>query len=99
MNALLGDEMVDAAKYGKKYVCFSCGCKFYDLNKPKAVCPRCKANQDENPTNAAAFDLSAEVPFPADEISDKLLPIDEEELEVAENDEEAELEEADIEEE
>ena len=29
--------------YGKKFTCPSCGCKFYDLNKPRVVCPRCGA--------------------------------------------------------
>lgn len=36
-------------KYGKRYQCFKCGCKFYDLNKPKAICPKCKADQSNSP--------------------------------------------------
>ncbi len=32
-------------KWGKKFECFSCECKFYDLNKKKAVCPKCGADQ------------------------------------------------------
>src|SRR3990167_1258858 len=35
--------------YGKRYQCFKCGCKFYDLNKPKAICPKCKADQSNSP--------------------------------------------------
>ena len=27
--------------YGKKYTWPECGCKFYDLNKPQAICPKC----------------------------------------------------------
>lgn len=27
---------------GKRYTCPSCGIKFYDLNKPEAICPKCK---------------------------------------------------------
>jgi hypothetical protein len=30
---------------GKKFECFSCRAKFYDLGKPEAVCPKCGANQ------------------------------------------------------
>lgn len=32
-------------KWGRKFVCFKCGCKFYDLNKTTAVCPKCGADQ------------------------------------------------------
>ncbi len=32
-------------KWGNKFECFSCECKFYDLNKPKAICPKCGADQ------------------------------------------------------
>lgn len=28
---------------GKKHQCPSCGCKFYDLQKPEPLCPRCGA--------------------------------------------------------
>ncbi len=42
---------------GKKYECFSCGTKFYNLGKPEAICPKCGANQkdaraDESPAPA-----------------------------------------------
>jgi hypothetical protein len=36
-------------KLGKKYACYQCGCKFYDLAKPKPICPKCGANQKEAP--------------------------------------------------
>jgi hypothetical protein len=32
---------------GKKYECFSCGTKFYNLGKPEAICPKCGANQKD----------------------------------------------------
>ena len=32
---------------GKKYECFRCGTKFYNLGKPEAICPRCGANQKD----------------------------------------------------
>jgi len=34
---------------GEKYVCFSCGAKFYDLGKPEPRCPKCGADQREAP--------------------------------------------------
>lgn len=39
-------------KLGKKYVCYQCECKFYDLSRPKPICPKCGANQNEAPTKA-----------------------------------------------
>jgi predicted nucleic acid-binding Zn-ribbon protein len=38
-------------RLGAKHLCFSCGLKFYDLNRPEPVCPRCGANQREKPKN------------------------------------------------
>jgi hypothetical protein len=32
---------------GKKFECFSCRTKFYDLGKPEPVCPKCGANQKD----------------------------------------------------
>lgn len=32
---------------GKKFECFSCRTKFYDLGKPAAVCPKCGADQKD----------------------------------------------------
>ncbi|MFC1851673.1 FYDLN acid domain-containing protein [candidate division CSSED10-310 bacterium] len=29
------------SKYGQKYICTVCVCKFFDLHRPKPVCPRC----------------------------------------------------------
>lgn len=34
---------------GKKYTCFKCKTKFYDLNKPEAICPKCGADQRDDP--------------------------------------------------
>jgi hypothetical protein len=39
----------DKAALGRKYTCFSCGCKFYDLNHEIAACPRCEADQADDP--------------------------------------------------
>jgi hypothetical protein len=30
---------------GKKYTCYSCHTKFYDLGKPVPICPKCGADQ------------------------------------------------------
>jgi uncharacterized protein (TIGR02300 family) len=38
-----------AKDLGGKHVCFKCGTRFYDLNKPAAVCPKCGADQREAP--------------------------------------------------
>ncbi len=37
------------ARLGERWVCFSCTAKFYDLNKPEPLCPKCGANQHESP--------------------------------------------------
>jgi uncharacterized protein (TIGR02300 family) len=45
---------------GAKWNCFRCGAKFYDLNRPDPVCPKCGADQRERP-----FDSSSESSGPA----------------------------------
>ena len=30
-------------RLGSKHHCFACGTKFYDLNKPQPICPKCQA--------------------------------------------------------
>ena len=42
---------------GKKFECYNCRTKFYNLGKPEAICPKCGANQkdarsDESPAPA-----------------------------------------------
>ena len=48
------------ADLGKKFSCYSCGTKFYNLGKPEAVCPKCGANQK----NAKSDDLPPPTPRP-----------------------------------
>lgn len=36
------------ANLGKKYSCYSCHTKFYDLGKPEPICPKCGADQRES---------------------------------------------------
>jgi len=33
--------------WGDRYTCHSCGCKFYDLNRPEPLCPSCGVDQRE----------------------------------------------------
>ena len=37
------------ARLGNRFSCFSCGTRFYDLNKPDPICPKCSADQREMP--------------------------------------------------
>jgi len=43
-----------ATKLGTKWSCFKCGAKFYDLNKPEPLCPKCGADQRTRPKVAPA---------------------------------------------
>lgn len=36
------------SKYGLKYSCSVCGCKFYDLNRTNPLCPKCGAAPKKN---------------------------------------------------
>jgi len=40
-------------RLGAKWVCFKCSAKFYDLNRPEPLCPKCGANQNERPKREA----------------------------------------------
>ena len=41
--------MLDKARLGRRYVCYVCGTKFYDLNRPLPTCPDCSSDQREAP--------------------------------------------------
>ena len=41
--------MLDKAQLGTRYSCYECGTKFYDLNRPAALCPECNADQANAP--------------------------------------------------
>ena len=45
---------------GKKFECYNCGTKFYNLGRPEAVCPKCGANQK----NAKSEDAPVAAPRP-----------------------------------
>jgi uncharacterized protein (TIGR02300 family) len=42
-------EAARKARLGERWICFSCAGKFYDLNKPDPLCPKCGTNQRESP--------------------------------------------------
>jgi hypothetical protein len=50
--ALKGTPSPLQSKRGTKWSCYSCGVKFYDLNQPEPLCPRCGADQREKPADA-----------------------------------------------
>jgi hypothetical protein len=37
------------SKFGKKFTCWSCATKFYDLNKPNPTCPKCSKSPEDDP--------------------------------------------------
>jgi hypothetical protein len=60
---------------GKKYTCYSCHTKFYDLGKPVPNCPKCGADQrdaEEAPvTTSSRSRRVVEVPIEDDFESDE----------------------------
>ncbi len=59
---------------GKKYECFRCGTKFYNLGKPEAICPKCGANQK----NARSDEAPVPAPRPPRRSAVLMEPIPEE---------------------
>lgn len=58
------------ADLGRKYTCYSCHTKFYDLNKPVPTCPKCNADQrdaEEAPVYTPARGRARQVEEPAEE--------------------------------
>lgn len=91
------------ANLGRKFTCYSCHTKFYDLGKPVPTCPKCGADQrdaDETPVVTSGrgkrvVEEPIEEEFPAEpeteeaEIEDEEL-VDEVEPEEVEADDEEE---------
>ncbi len=78
-------------KLGKKHTCYQCGCKFYDLNRPAALCPRCGADQSEASKRPKATPPKSSSAAPSsprrsrrprlreiDELAGETLPLDDE---------------------
>jgi hypothetical protein len=63
---------------GKKYTCYSCHTKFYDLGKAVPVCPKCGADQrdaEEAPVTTSHRGRAAAPPAPPRVVEE---PIEEE---------------------
>ncbi|MDR2697557.1 MAG: FYDLN acid domain-containing protein [Holophagales bacterium] len=56
------------AKLGKKWICYSCGAKFYDFLKPEAICPKCASNQKNAPSKPKAVKKEKSVVHIEDEL-------------------------------
>lgn len=55
-------------KYGKKFTCFHCETKFYNLGAPKPICPKCGSNQKKAPKKQVVkTGRRAEAPEPESE--------------------------------
>jgi hypothetical protein len=55
---------------GRKYTCYSCHTKFYDLGKPVPLCPKCGADQrdaDDAPSTPAPRSRARVVVEPIEE--------------------------------
>ena len=46
-------QTISPVELGKRYKCYKCGIKFYDLGKPQPLCPSCGANQLDGVIKAA----------------------------------------------
>jgi hypothetical protein len=91
---------------GRKYTCYSCHTKFYDLGKPTPLCPKCGADQrdaDEAPAVTSHRSRrvveepveepefpEAETPAPAGEEEDEEIVVEREEEPEEDEDEDEE---------
>ena len=78
------------ADLGRKYTCYSCHTKFYDLGKPVPLCPKCGADQrdaDETPVYTTSRRAARVAPVPEPE------PVDDDDFTPAPSGEAAETEE------
>jgi hypothetical protein len=41
------------SKLGRKWTCFGCNAKFYDLNHPEPICPKCGVDQRTKPAETS----------------------------------------------
>lgn len=81
------------ADLGRKHSCYKCSAKFYDLKKPRVVCPKCGADQADAPVTAAPPPPPPPVkrgPRPVDPV-EEVVPAEDEEA-AATVDEELEIE-------
>ena len=76
-------------KYGDRYTCFNCGVKFYTMQKPEPLCPKCGSDQRKAPKRPS---IKAPKPLVVvveeEEVEEGMVPL--EELEQADGDDEEE---------
>ena len=60
-----------AKDLGTKHICFKCGTKFYDLKKAEPICPKCGADQRQNPATKTPERRQKAPPKPAPEPVEK----------------------------
>jgi hypothetical protein len=77
---------------GKKYDCFNCHTKFYNLGKPEALCPKCGANQK----NAKSDDSPPPAPRPPRRSAVLMEPVPDETTSEFGEEAPAEVEESDL---
>jgi hypothetical protein len=82
-----------ASKLGVRWVCYACGAVFYDLNKPRPICPKCQADQSTAPKESRKDDS----PPPKRDTMRALRVLDEEDAPVRDDDSDAETLELDLE--
>ncbi len=85
------------AKLGTKYVCFSCKAKFYDLNKPEPLCPKCGADQRHRPKETGSSHAVAPAPAKRPPVRPMPALLDEEDAESVPFEEEMDLDLGDLE--
>ena len=77
---------------GKKYTCYSCHTKFYDLGKPVPTCPKCGADQRATPSAKPSGSRARAAP-PKEVEPEEVAAGDEDEAEAEDEDEAAESDE------
>lgn len=75
------------ADLGKRFKCYKCGTKFYDLNKPHPVCPSCGEDQNIEETKKMLKRKRKRV---LSNVKSDIRPVPDEADEVYESDEEVE---------
>jgi uncharacterized protein (TIGR02300 family) len=81
---------IRSGSLGTKYACFKCAAKFYDLNRPEPLCPKCGADQREAPKKTSRS-RSAEPEATARREARRMAPLLDDDEEVAVVDKEQEL--------
>jgi len=79
---------------GRKYTCYSCHTKFYDLGKPEPICPKCGADQrdaEEAPATTSHRGRAAAPPRVVEEPVEDEFPAEPEAAPAAESEEEEDV--------